>query len=149
MAYNQATDLLRGNHVFIYVDNKPIAYAKSTTLSLSADSIDVTSKFSGQFKSALQGQISYTISSDFLFTNVDTATSGSTSFDSLMATMISAGTVTVVIGTSANSTTFALDKGLYTGVCSIKSLDMKTDDKDVASCSVQLEGVSALTKVTV
>lgn len=142
-SYNVNTDLVKGNEMFLYVGAVPVAFAKSCNLNISADSIDTSNKMSGNFKSALAGVISWNITSDFLYTNVV----GDTSFDELFASMLAGTTVDVVIGTTTDSTTFAMTKGLYSGKAHITSLDVKAEEANVASCSVSLTGSGALIKV--
>lgn len=149
-SYNVNTDLVRGNDLMIYYKptsgtTVPIAFAKSVDLSISADSIDTSNKMSGKFKSNLQGQISYTVNSDFLYTQA----TGDTSFDTMLSVMLTGGTVEFVIGTTTDSTTFSLTKGLYTGTASIASLSLKAEDNGIASCSISMNGSGALSKVVV
>jgi len=144
-SYNVNTDLVKGSSLLLYIGSTPLAFAKSCDLSISADAIDTSNKMSGNFKSSLQGVISWTISSDFLFTSV----AGDTNFDTLMASMIAGDAIDVVIGTTTDSATFAMTKGLYSGKVHIASLSLKAEGDAVASCSVSLTGSGALTKVTV
>jgi len=61
--------------------------------------------------------------------------------------MLAGTAIDVIIGTTSDSTTFAMDKGLYSGKAHISSLSLKAGDTDVASCSVSLTGSGALIKV--
>jgi len=139
------TDLVKGNSILLYANSNPVAFGKSCDLSISADSIDCTSKFSGNFKTSIQGQISYTVGSDFLLTYA----SGDTSFDTLLAIQLSGGTVPFVIGTTTDSATFAMTSGKYSGTAIITSLSLKAEENGICSCSLSLQGTGALTKVTV
>lgn len=144
-SYDVNTDLVKGNSLLLYIGSTPLAFAKSCDLSISADSIDTSNKMSGNFKSSLQGVISWTISSDFLYTQVV----GDSNFDTLMASMIAGDAIDVVIGTYTDSATFAMTSGKYSGKAHIASLSLKAEDGGLASCSVSLTGSGALTKVTV
>lgn len=144
-SYNVNTDLVKGNSLMLYIGSTPLAFAKSCDLSISADAIDTSNKMSGNFKSSLQGVISWTISSDFLYTTV----TGDSNFDTLMASMLAGTAIDVVIGTTTDTATFAMTKGLYSGKATISSLNLKAGDTDVASCSVSLTGSGALVKVPV
>lgn len=144
-SYNVNTDLIKGNSLLLYIGSTPLAFAKSSDLSISADAIDTSNKMSGNFKSSLQGVISWTLSSDFLYTTVV----GDTNFDTLLASMLAGDAIDVVIGTYTDSATFAMTKGLYSGKAHISSLSLKAEDSAVASCSVSLTGSGALVKVPV
>lgn len=144
-SYNVNTDLVKGSSLLVYIGTTPLAFAKSSDLSISADSIDTSNKMSGNFKSSIAGVISWTIASDFLYTQVAL----DSNFDTLMAAMLAGTAVDVVIGTTIDSTTFAMAKGLYSGKAYISSLSLKAGDTDVASCSVSLTGSGALIKVPV
>lgn len=137
------TDLVKGNSLLLYANSNPVAFGKSCDLSISSDSIDTTSKFSGNFKTSIPGQISYTVSSDFLLTYA----SGDTSFDTLLAVQLSGGTVPFVIGTTTDSVTYAMTAGKYSGTAIITSLSLKAEENGICSCSVSLQGTGALTKV--
>lgn len=143
-SYNVNTDLVKGNSLLLFIGSTPLAFAKSCDLSISADAIDTSNKMSGNFKSSLQGVISWTISSDFLYTKVV----GDSNFDTLMASMIAGDAIDVVIGTYTDSATFAMTQGNYSGKAHIASLSLKAEDGGLASCSVSLTGSGALTKVT-
>lgn len=144
-SYNSNTDLVKGNSLLLYIGSTPLAFAKSCDLSLSADSIDTSNKMSGNFKSSLQGVISWTISSDFLYTQVV----GDSNFDTLMTSMLAGEAIDVVIGTYTDSATFVMTSGKYSGKVHISSLSLKAEDGGLASCSVSLTGSGVLTKVTV
>ncbi|WP_321425014.1 phage tail tube protein [uncultured Bacteroides sp.] len=141
-SYSQ-TDLIKGNSLLLYANSNPVAFAKSCDLSISSDSIDCTNKFSGNFKTAIPGQISYTVSSDFLLTYA----SGDTSFDTLLAVQLSGGTIPFTIGTTTDSVTFAMTTGKYSGTAIIKSISLKAEENGICSCSLSLDGTGALTKV--
>lgn len=144
-SYNVNTDLIRGNDLMIYVNSQPIAFAKSVDLSISADSIDTSNKMSGRFKSSLQGVISYTVNTDFLYTQA----TGDTSFDAMMTIMLTGGTIDFVIGTTTDATTFAMTKGMYSGKANITSLNLKAENEGIVNCSISLNGTGALVKVVV
>ena len=139
------SDLVKGNSIFLYVNANPVAFSKSVDLSISADSIDVTSKMSGNWKQSIAGLNSYSINSDFLYTTV----SGDTNFTQLFDIQATGGTVDFVLGLTTDLTTFAMTKGQYSGKAFIKSLSLKAGDTDLATCSVSLDGNGALTKVMV
>ena len=142
-SYNVNTDLVKGSILLVYIGATPLAFSKSSDLSISADAIDTSNKMSGNFKSSLQGVISWTISSDFLYTQVAL----DSNFDTLFASMLAGTAIDVIVGTTADATAFVMAKGLYSGKAYISSLTLKAGDTDVASCSVSLTGSGALIKV--
>ena len=81
MAWNVNTDLIKGSDLNLYLVDlgseamtsgkvataKVIAYSTSCSFEISSDSIDVTSKLSCRWNANVQGNASYTISSDALY----------------------------------------------------------------------------------
>lgn len=62
---------LLGENFFVYTgdtNEKPLAYSTECALSISGDTIDVSSKNDGVFAAALPGQFSWTISTSALYT---------------------------------------------------------------------------------
>lgn len=78
MAYKVNEDTLTGDKVMLFIHDEgeskdvPIAYGTSCSVEVSAETIDTTSKMSGNWKETLTGQLSYTISSDSLVSFTDT-----------------------------------------------------------------------------
>ena len=72
VSYNEGTDLVRGEDMMLYVGETvgqvttylPIAYATSNSISYSLDTVDTSSKMSGNWKSSMPGQIGWTASSE-------------------------------------------------------------------------------------
>jgi len=143
MAYNVNTDLITGDKLFLFVDNTPVAFAKSCSLDINADTIDTANKFSGKWKSVLSGHISWTVSCDALYTQV----SGDTSFETLRAKMVVGDAVDVIVGT-ATDTTYTVAQGLYSGKAFITSVSLKADTGSIAECSISMTGSGALSKVS-
>lgn len=91
MAYKASVDQLTGDKVMLFIHegedgggkDVPIAYGTSCSVEVSAETIDTTSKMSGNWKEFLTGQLSYTISSDSLVS----FTEGHYSFKKLKALM--------------------------------------------------------------
>ena len=144
MAYNSNTDLIIGNSFMLYVNNQPIAFAKTLDLTVTGAEIDTTNKMSGQFKASMTGMLSYTIASDFLYTPL----SGDTSYNTLLTTMLTGSQLSFVIGTTTDSVAFSMTTGLYSGTAHISSLSMKAEDNQIVTCSINLAGSGALIKVT-
>lgn len=69
MTYDQDVDLLKGEKLMLFLTDttdKPVAYATNSTYDLTTDTIDTSSKMSGQFKDFMTGQSSYTIQTESL-----------------------------------------------------------------------------------
>ena len=146
--YNEGTDLVLGEELFLFIDGVPVAYATSANLAISADSIDTSSKMSGVWKASMPGQLGYTLSSESLLSR----TEGHNSFDTLLEMMAKRAPIEFAIGGSegrnTDSTTdqFAFDpaKAKYRGEAVITSLDLRTEVGSVCSSSTSLTGVGAL-----
>lgn len=137
------TNLVRGNTLFLYFNNQVLAFAKSLDLQINKETINVSSKFSGDWTANISGTSSYTISSDFLYTKV----SGAMSFDTLKGLSDANTPVPFKIGLSANKTDYAMSTGWYSGTAYIKSLSLKASDNQVIECSIQLDGCGPLDTV--
>jgi predicted secreted protein len=144
MGYNVNTDLILGNSLMLYVNNEPIAFAKTLDLTINGSEVDTTNKMSGRFKASIGGMLSYTITSDFLYTSA----SGDTSYNTLLGVMLAGQSLNFVIGTTTDSTAFSMTKGLYSGTANITSLSLKAEDNQIVTCSISLQGSGALVQVT-
>ena len=153
MAYVESTDLVRGEDMMLYVKENtgtvgvpvwvdtPIAYATSNSLSYSLDTIDTSNKMSGDWKSALPGQIGWTISTDALIS----ATDGHMSYDTLEDLMIARNPITVKFGKVGSA--FALDVStiVRSGEAVITSLELNTERGGICTSSITLQGNGKLT----
>ena len=149
MAYVESTDLVRGEDMMLYVMvasvATPIAYATSNSLSYSLDTIDTSSKMSGDWKSAMPGQIGWTVSTDALISN----TSGHVSFAKLEELMTARIPIQVKFGTVTDaSAEFALNasKPVRTGLAIITSLEMTSEKGGICTSSITLQGNGELVK---
>ena len=139
MAYVESTDLVRGEDMMLYVSGTPIAYATSNSISYSLDTIDTSSKMSGDWKSAMPGQIGWTVSTEALISK----TSGHMSFESLEALMVARTPIEVKFGyVTADSATFALDtnKKFRTGDVIITALELTSERGGICTSSITLQG---------
>lgn len=146
--HDSNTDIYRGQ-LFVFVDGKPIAYGKDASLSVTTEEIDVSNKMmSGGWKGSLPGQKSFSVSSESLYTNKD----GQLSYKTLLNKQIADEILDFVFGeakvTNQTSTggEFELDKSqpYFTGKIMITSLDLKSTNGDIASCSSSFTGIGAL-----
>ena len=151
MAYVESTDLVRGEDMMLYVQENtgtdlapvwvdtPVAYATSNGISYSLDTIDTSSKMSGNWKSALPGQIGWTVSTEALISK----TSGHMSFESLETLMVARTPIMVKFGyVTAESAEFALDttKKVRTGNVIITALELTSERGGICTSSITLQG---------
>ena len=148
--HDSNTDIFRGQlFIFTTEDQKPMAYGKDATLNITTEEIDISNKMmSGGWAGSLPGKKSFTVTSESLLTQKD----GQESFGSLLKKQINDETFPFVIGeakvTEQTPTggKFELDttKPYYKGTVMITSLDVKSTDGDIATCSASFTGVGAL-----
>jgi TP901-1 family phage major tail protein len=142
MAIFNGTDLvLKVQAVNGAADEFKLMHSTSCSLSLNADTIDISTKDSLGFRDLLGGQKSFSLSADGL---MDFASTGSTTDpDELFTNMMNRTSVTF---------TFALDvqSGYkYTGSAFITSLEVSGGVEDAPTYSVSLEGTGAITQTAV
>ena len=146
--HDSNTDIFRGQ-LFIFVGDSPIAYGKDATMNVTTEEIDISNKMmSGGWKGSLPGKKSFGITSESLMTQA----AGQESFDSLLNKQINDETFPFVMGeakvTEQTPTggKFELDKTkpYYSGTVMITSLDVKSTDGDISTCSASFTGIGAL-----
>lgn len=156
MAYNETTDLIRGEDMMLYVRENtgtdlapvwadtPVAYATSNSVSYSLDTIDTSNKLTGNWKSALPGQIGWTVSTEALISN----TTGHMSFQTLETMMIARTPIMVKFGKVGAG--FALDTTTTyrSGYAIITALDLNTERGGICTSSITLQGNGKLTVTT-
>ncbi|MHB9056204.1 MAG: phage tail tube protein [Paludibacteraceae bacterium] len=153
MAYVESTDLVRGEDMMLYVKENtgteavpvwvdtPVAYATSNSLSYSLDTIDTSNKMSGDWKSALPGQIGWTISTDALIS----ATDGHMSYNTLEDLMIARNSITVKFGKVGSAFALDVSKIVRSGEAFITSLELNTERGGICTSSITLQGNGKLT----
>ena len=156
MAYNETTDLIRGEDMMLYVRENtgtdlapvwadtPVAYATSNSVSYSLDTIDTSNKLTGNWKSALPGQIGWTVSTEALISNA----TGHMSFQTLETMMIARNPIVVKFGKVGAG--FALDTTTTyrSGYAIITALDLNTERGGICTSSITLQGNGKLTVTT-
>ena len=156
MAYNETTDLIRGEDMMLYVHENtgtdlapvwvdtPVAYATSNSVSYSLDTIDTSNKLTGNWKSALPGQIGWTVSTEALISNA----TGHMSFKTLETMMIARTPIMVKFGKVGAG--FALDTSTTyrSGYAIITALDLNTERGGICTSSITLQGNGKLTVTT-
>ena len=152
VTYNESTDLVRGEDMMLYVGETvggvttylPIAYATSNSISYSLETVDTSSKMSGNWKSSMPGQIGWTASSEALISN----TTGHMSFAKLEALMIARTPILVKFGNvTASSSEFTIDaaKPSRSGSAIITALELSSEKGGVCTSSITLQGDGELT----
>lgn len=160
MAWNVNTDLIKGSDLNLYLvelGNEPmtsgkvatakvIAYSTSCSFEISSDSIDVTSKLSCRWNANVQGNASYTISSDALYCLQASASANSAyTVDDLFEAMCDGDNVGWVMAKDSSDTCGVVSGPDTTGVCywgeaAITSLSITGGNNEIASSSIQLTG---------
>lgn len=168
MTWNVNTDLIKGNDLNLYLvelGNDPmtsgkvatakvIAYSTSCSFEISSDSIDVTSKLSCRWNANVQGNASYTLSSDALYCLQGAASAmGAYTVDDLFEAMCDGDNVGWVLAKDRSEVCGevagpkyekaagdAYDPVCYYGEAAITSLSITGGNNEIASSSIQLTG---------
>jgi hypothetical protein len=160
MAWNVNTDLIKGNDLNLYLVElgdeamtsgkvstaKVIAYSTSCSFEISSDSIDVTSKLSCRWNANVQGNASYTLSSDALYCLQSSASAnGAYTVDDLFEAMCEGDNVGWVLAKDASEVCGTISGPDTTGICywgeaAITSLSITGGNNEIASSSIQLTG---------
>lgn len=155
-------DIYRGQ-LFLFLDGLPVAFAKTATLEVTTEEVDITNKMMGDWAGSLPGRKSYTISSESLITrkkltSAQEATGADKlemSFDRLLKAQIEGNTLEFKMGkaTAADKDnfggTFTLDATdiNYTGEVMITSLSVTSESGNIATLSASFKGIGGLSQV--
>lgn len=143
-----AQDVILGTDLMLFKGGKALAVATSCKLTINANVLETSSKDSGKWVSKQAAKLSWTASSDNLFTVAD--------YKSLVDAMIAREKVQLQFSTVSNSdsdggiptTGWTPSKDGYEGEAIITSIDMNAADNENATYTCNFEGVGALTPVT-
>ena len=138
-----------GENFFVYTGDStktPIGYSTECTLSISGDTIDVSSKNDGVFAAALPGQFSWTISTSALYTT-------EAQYDTLYESMLRREPLKITFGrvtslgdaTTDISTAIDTTKTYFEGLAFITSLELNAGNGECASYSIEFQGNGRLT----
>lgn len=139
-------NIIKGDDLMLFdAQGKSIAFATSHSLSISADSADVSSKDSGKWKANEVNKLGWEITSENLFT--------SDSYDTLFSSMVSRTAIDVFFGlkketTDGTESGWSKGSGTYTGKAYITSLTANANSGDNATYSVTLTGTGEIKKAT-
>lgn len=139
------SNIVLGDELMLFKDGKSLAYATSHTLSITGNTIEISSKDSGYFGASEIGNITWEITSENLYTD--------SVFDSLFSVMIAKTPITVTFGHADNynanglgdsSTNWIPDTSVgakyYEGPAIITSLQVNANTGENATYSITLTG---------
>ena len=141
--------IVQGKDLMLFTSGVSIAMATNTTLDLSCETKDVSSKDHGDWLAYVAGKLGWNLKSDNLYTTA--------SYDTLVALMIARTPIDIVFATKGNTGT---DDGTgvvvpaggwtptassgYSGKVIIAAISANAPDGDKATFSVTLQGTGAL-----
>ena len=152
LTYDENSDLMRGKVLALGIkkdtDFLPVAFAKSYKIDIQKETIDTANLMSGEWKSFLTGQSSWTMSSDALVSKKD----GHLSYKLLTEMMTKGAALEVIIGevtkgSAAGGTTWTLAdaKAVAKGKAVMTSLNVSGESGGVVELSISLTGSGELT----
>lgn len=141
-----------GEELQLFLDGKSIAKAKTHTLTITSDTIDVSSKDDGFYGASIPGKINWEISAENIYTEK--------AFDELYAKAQARQVFEVVFGRVENydaeglgvKESWAPDKmkhTTYTGKVTLTNLTLNANNGEVSSFSATMKGVGALKQTVI
>ena len=139
-----------GEELQLFLGGKSIAKAKTHTLTINSDTIDVSSKDDGFYGASIPGKINWEISAENIYTEK--------AFDELYAKAQARQVFEVVFGRVANYNAEGLGEQdawapdsvkhtTYTGKVTLSNMTLNANNGEVTSFSATLKGVGALKQV--
>lgn len=147
-----ATKYIKGGDLMLFEKGTgstytAFAFAKSHSLQIDADSLEVSSKDSGKWKEFLTTKLSWTINAEHLYVESD--------YDAMMQKLIAREPIEILfaIATNSNDEDGKPESGWtagagWKGSAVITSVSVNANDGEIASYSITLQGASPLTKQT-
>lgn len=133
MATSQGT-VTKGLDILVYVGSKAVGGQKGCTLTMEAETIDVSNKNDFGWASTIGGAKSWSVSCDGQFIANDEGQKA------LMSAFVAGTEVQVEMKNTAQSIYFA-------GKAAITSLEVDAQFDDVATMTIELQGIGALSTV--
>ena len=133
MAASQGT-VTKGLDILVYVGSKAVGGQKGCTLTMEAETIDVSNKNDFGWASTIGGAKSWSVSCDGQFIANDEGQKA------LMTAFVAGTEVQVEMKNTAQSIYFA-------GKAAITSLEVDAQFDDVATMTIELQGIGALSTV--
>ncbi|MBK5721375.1 hypothetical protein JGH11_10870 [Dysgonomonas sp. Marseille-P4677] len=148
--YKASTDLITGDKLMLFVTNgsdvDPVAFGTSCGIQLSADTIDTSSKMSGDWKEFLVGQLGYTVSCESLLSK----TTGHVSFKTLKTLMASRTPIPFIMGKAVKTgDDFTKGEEFVKGYAIITELSMTAENGSICSSSISMQGTGELEDGTI
>lgn len=142
------SNIILGTDLMLFKDGNALAAATSCQITINANTLETSSKDSGKWTANQAAKLSWTASSDNLFTVAD--------YTSLVDAMISREEVELQFSTVANSDSangvptggWTPKTDGYKGNAIITSIDATAADNENATYNVSFTGSGALLKVT-
>ena len=141
--------IVKGDELMLFKDNKSLAYATSHTLSITGNTVDISSKDHGYWGASEIGNITWEITSENLYVDSE--------FDNLFTAMVAKSPITVTFGHADNYNANGLGDSstnwipyasvgakYYQGPAIITSLQANANTGENATYSITLTGNGAL-----
>lgn len=142
--------IIKGDELMVFEDGRTLAYATAHTLTISGNSIDVSSKDHGFWGASEVGNITWEITSENLFTDKG--------YNELFDAMVNKTQLTLAFGfandynvngfSGTNRVAWDLDtaQNYYSGKAYVTSLTANANSGENATYSVTFSGWGSLTK---
>ena len=134
MATSSGGAVTKGLDILVYVGSKAVGGHKACTLTMEAETIDVSNKNDFGWASTIGGAKSWSVSCDGQFIANDEGQKA------LMSAFVAGTEVQVEMKNTAQSIYFA-------GKAAITSLEVDAQFDDVATMTIELQGIGALSTV--
>lgn len=139
------SDIKKGNELMIFMEDAAIAFAKNHTLSLTANTVDISSKDHGDFAPQIPTTISWEATTENLTTE--------SGFTKLRDAMLKKDTVTIAFAPCSNydangivgtDTTWVAGTAWTTGEAYITSLQITAQNGELSTMSATFTGATSL-----
>ena len=134
MATSSGGAVTKGLDILVYIGSKAVGGQKGCTLTMEAETIDVSNKNDFGWASTIGGAKSWSVSCDGQFIANDEGQKA------LMSAFVAGTEVQVEMKNTAQSIYFA-------GKAAITSLEVDAQFDDVATMTIELQGIGALSTV--
>lgn len=139
-----------GGDMMLFLANLPIAFSTAAKLDITLATRDISSKDSGKWTTKAGGRLSWSASTDALYTEVLTGTLTTTSYDELYSMMTAREPIGFAFAaTTGTSPVWTIDstKKNFIGDVIIVGLSVSASDGETVTYSVSLEGTDDLVMV--
>lgn len=143
-----------GDRLELMFGNNPLAFGKSCSLEITAETLDTSNKMSGNWKDFLVGQLSFSVSTDSLLTYSDKTTvpelANVSKFGDLLATMVNRNPISFKLSeitkTEGEGGALSFSEGinLVSGSVVITQLSVQADNGQITTCAISLQGTGEL-----